>query len=383
MVDQTIYCPGGSGSQTGKAVLQRYPEATIANCGKILEVEKKLNQSDNDYVVPIWNSHEGEVADAGYVWNLIEQAKIKISDIWAKEIQFWFVQRNEGTFAYGKIGSVKVAGTQCSSFLSKRNAELVQCALTTVAHDEYKAGAEWNGVLVAPGQGEGEAGYTVVDKNTANPNNFTSFVKLSSSKGYKQNEEAAVWLSGVAMRPLNSSLGETEQAFFSQLFESISNLEEAPKLIFVFKRTAKVGLLFEGAQLYAGDLLDAVELEAGDITVHEKAGEMSRSYSSELRSLFENKFPDLLRDDFILHKGVNTCLFACPTLGLYTHGYEPSTVEPVVRYYINKLFELIDNGVKCTEEQRELFDRHSTQWRKKKSQFMQFTTHDVNEHTET
>lgn len=372
MSDQTISCPGGASSQTGSAVRQRYPRAQITNCGKISEVQGKLDDDGGPYVVPIWNSHEGEVTDADYVWNLIEKAKIKISDIWAKRIEFWFVRRVGVTISLGKIGSVKVARTQCSDFLHRRNAELVQCSLTTIAHEEYRAGAEWDGVLVAPGQGENEDGFEVVATQTANANNFTTFVKLSSSRESSVDETATIWLSGVAMRPLNASLGDAEQAFFEQFFESVADVSDIPKLIFVFKRTAKVGLLFEGARLYAGDLLDAEELESGDISIYEEVGAMSKRYTEELCSLFEQEFPPLLQDDFVLHRGVGTCLFACPILGLYTHGYEVETVEPVVRFYISKLFELIDDGAKCTPAQAQLFERYRDAWQEKNSEFMQF-----------
>lgn len=372
MPNQSIACPGGENSQSGSAVRQRYPQASIQDSGTISDVQKKLEADNGLYVVPIWNSHQGEVKAADFVWNLIEDAKIKLSDIWAKRIEFWFVRRRDVTSKYGKIGSVTVAQTQCSNFLLLKNAELVHCNLTTTAHDEYRKGANWDGVLVAPGQGKNEVGFEVVDKQTANANNFTTFVKLASSREPTFNEAASVWLSGVAMRPLGSNLGDAEQSFFEQLFDSAKSLDDIPRLIFVFKRTARVGLLFEGIRLYAGDLLDAEELESGDISVYDDAGAMSKFYTDELCSLFKHEFPDLLQDDFVLHRGVNTCLFSCPILGIFTHGYEVETVEPVVRFYINKLFELIDNGAECTPEQAQLFERHKDAWQERRSEFMQF-----------
>jgi prephenate dehydratase len=372
MSDQHILCPGGATSQTGSAVRQRYPDAQISDSGTISDVQKRLEIDGGLYVVPIWNSHQGEVKAADFVWNLIEETKIKLSDIWAKRIEFWFVRRRDVTATHGKIGSVTVAQTQCSNFLRLKNAELIHCTLTTTAHEAYRNGAEWDGVLVAPGQGESEAGFEVADKQTANSNNFTTFVKLASSREPTLNEASDIWLTGVAMRPLGANLGDAEQSFFEQLFDSVSDLNDIPRLIFVFKRTAKVGLLFEGVRLYAGDLLDAEEIESGDISIYEEAGAMSKFYTDELRGLFQQEFPGLLQDDFVLHRGGNTCLFSCPALGIYTHGYEVETVEPVVRFYISKLFELIDNGAKCTPEQSQLFERHKDAWHDRRSEFMQF-----------
>lgn len=372
MSDQPIACPGGASSQSGSAVRQRYPQAPIMDSGTISDVQKKLAADGGLYVVPIWNSHQGEVKAADFVWNLIEEAKIKLSDIWAKWIEFWFVRRRAVTAIYGKTGSVTVAQTQCSNFLHLKNSELIPCALTTTAHEEYRNGAKWDGVLVAPGQGENEADFEVADKQTANANNFTTFVKLASSHEPATSEAAAIWLSGVAMRPLETNLGDAEQSFFEQLFVSAKNLDDIPRLIFVFKRTARVGLLFEGVRLYGGDLLDAEELESGDISVYEEVGAMSKFYTDELYSLFKLEFTSLLQDDFVLHRGVNTCLFSCPALGIFTHGYEVETVEPVVRFYISKLFELIDNGAACTPAQTQLFERHKDAWQNRRSEFMQF-----------
>jgi hypothetical protein len=70
---------------------------------------------------------------------------------------------------------------------------------------------------------------------------------------------------------------------------------------------------------------------------------------------------------------VSTCLFACPPLGLYTHGYQVETVEPVVRFYISRLFQLWDDeALKCTQAQAEFFERHKEAWLEKGSEFMQF-----------
>ena len=175
------------------------------------------------------------------------------------------------------------------------------------------------------------------------------------------------------MRAFGASLGDAEQTFFDELLGLVKDLKDIPKLVFVFNRDSKVGLLFEGMKLHEGDLLDAEQLESGEISVYENAGATAKLYTQELNSLFNQKFPALTQEDFILHKGVSTCLFACPPLGLYTHGYQVETVEPVVRFYISKLFELWDDEVlKCTLAQAEFFARHKEAWLEKRSEFMQF-----------
>jgi len=371
----SIFCPGGYNSQTGKAVVKRYVGVSVEKCGENIQAIRDHfeNGGLGPYVVPIWNSHEGEVRAAEYVWDYIQEARIKVTDIWPDRIEFWFIRRAGNLTSYKKIGSVRVAGTQCSSFLLKQGAELVPCDLTTVAFDKYRKGELWDGVLIAPGEGENEEGYEVAEKNTANPNNFTSFLNFIPAKEFVfDSKSVKSWLTGVTMPSFGTSLGEVEQSFFDQLMSPITDLINIPKLIFVLKRTAKVGLLFEGVQLHSGDLLDVEEEETRDISIFENAGVMSNLYTNELQNLFSKEFPDLQNEDFFIHHGVKTCLFACPPLGLYTHGYEIETVEPVVRFYISRLFQCWDDGAKCTQAEKDFFERHKKDWEEKQSEFINF-----------
>jgi hypothetical protein len=118
--------------------------------------------------------------------------------------------------------------------------------------------------------------------------------------------------------------------------------------------------------------LDAEEQEQGEIVVYEEAGATAKPYTEELHNLFLRNFPGLNTDDFVLHRGVNAYQFSCPPLGLYTHGYEEETVEPVIRFYISRLFQLWDDGAKCTQEQTDFFERHQEAWKEKGSDFIQF-----------
>ncbi len=372
MSGERIFCPGAMDSQTGVAVRARYPHGDIQNCGSIASIPALLDQCSGPFVVPIWNSHAGEVKAAEFVWNSLTDSKIKISDIWPSKIEFSYVTRRGAQTAHHKVGSVTVARQQCSEFLTRRQLELVERGLTTIAYEEYRNGASWDGVLVAPGQGEKDSGYRVVTRHTANPNNFTSFVKIISSRAFRHKREG-VYLTGVAMRPLERSLGEAEQAFFERLLERIETVEDIPRLLFVIKRTSKVGLLFEGARLDRRDLLAADDIDTGDISVFDEVGVTSGRYAIQVLELCAKEFPRLLKYDFLLHRGVNTCLFGCPPLGLFTHGFEIETVEPVVRFYINKLFELWDSeSLRCTEEQEAFFRRHKRLWMSEKSRFMTF-----------
>lgn len=374
MKNSAIYCPGGRASQTGTAVKERYPGVEIAPCEGISEIPNLLDREYGPFAVPIWNSNQGEIKPAEYVWNLIVLDKIKIFDIWPKRIEFWYVVRTNVTKIHGVIGSVGVAKTQCSKFLELKNLKFEEYKLTTAAFDDFKLGALMDGVLVAPEQGADEKDYKVINKKTANSNNFTSFVQIApSSFNNYSDEDVSSWLTGVSMASLSGKVLKDEQVtFFEQVFSCSENFENIPKLIFVFERVDRVGLLFEGEQFTSGDFLSSEELETDEIIVHENVGELKVTYTEELKTLFSKEFPDLKNDDFILHRGVNTVLFVCPELGMYTHGFAEKIVEPVVRYYISKIFEFIESGGKCSGSIIKFYKKYEKQWTEQRSKFINF-----------
>lgn len=366
-----MYCPGGHASQTGVATAMRYDDIDIiSSCEKISELLKKLDSSFGPHVIPIWNSHQGSITPAEFIWDLIEDSKIKIYDLWPKKIEFWHVKRNGSKSAFGKVGSVQVAETQCSNYFLENSIELAPYGLTTTAFDDYKSGAKLDGVLIAP-QTNLEPGFECVSIATANLYNFTSFITFMVED--RLTEEYEIYLTAVMIMPIDDGLGDVEQALFEGLFSRASHINEIHRLTYVVSRTGRTGLLFEGAKLFAGDILDADQISNNNIGFYEEVGVLEKSYSDELRDFFDEKFQNLNNSDFILHVGQASCMFACPLLGIYTHGYDVATVEPVVRFYISQFFEAIYNGIECTKEQMELFNRHKNTWESNQSNFIVFT----------
>jgi len=174
------------------------------------------------------------------------------------------------------------------------------------------------------------------------------------------------------MGAFKETLDEVQQSFFNELFDNPTDISSLPKLLFVFNRPGRVGLLFQGSPFSASDVLDAEEITESKILVHEAAGATDEPYCEQLAGLFSSEFPELTSDDFVLHVGEATCLFACPILGLYTHGFEAKAVEPAVRHIINRIFELIEAAVPCTSEQQHLFMRHRDSWIEHGTNFITF-----------
>ncbi len=54
------------------------------------------------------------------------------------------------------------------------------------------------------------------------------------------------------------------------------------------------------------------------------------------------------------------------------HGFDPEVVEVVVRRIINKYFELIDNGLSCSNSQKKLFNKYKKDYYSRGAQFIDF-----------
>lgn len=377
MAIKKIICPGGVASQTGSAALKRCPDSEIIKFESIPAVEHALETEVNPFCVPIWNSNNGEIQASTYVWNYVANEQIKILDLWAQKIVFWHIKKIGSTNKTNLIGSVIVVKEQCKNYIKQLGCEIKVYTLSSEAFDAYKSGDELDGVLIAPPADEAELkGYEVVSKHTVIPNNFTSFVKIQHTHHYNTLPNSDdVFLAGVEIRPLNASLGKSEAEFFKNLFDNASHIDQIPKLLFVFDRTSKVGLLLQSnSELFIEDILGVETIEKNDLALHSSAGSIKEEYTEQISKLISTNFGELISQDFTVYYGNKTCIFICHTLGIYTQGYDKVLVEPVIRFYINSLFEAIYNDTKCTSKQRAFYEKYKDEWLTKKSNFISFKT---------
>lgn len=366
----------GKTSQTGLAVGARFPKAAIASFEDFTDVAGLLESSALPIAVPVWNSHEGEIRKSS-VWEHLLSERGRLIDLWPSPIQFWFISRRAGSEGISRICSVFVAEKQCSEFLKQYKAEFVPYSSTVEALEKFDQDPNLDGALIAPNQVESREGISIISRETANANNFTSFVLLCSRKNAVQVPgKGGVWLTGVSMPTLTRYLTDAQKDFFSHLLDTCEHIDDTPRPLFVFNRvdeSASVGILFEGPQLQGTDLLAAEEVDVSAVQVFEEIGTLAHPYAAAVKSLLEDNFPPLLSGDFVKHLARGACFFSCKELGLFTHGYDASTVEPVFRYYVARLFRLIENGAQCTPSQRAFFDKYRSEWLKRDAEFCEFT----------
>jgi len=64
--------------------------------------------------------------------------------------------------------------------------------------------------------------------------------------------------------------------------------------------------------------------------------------------------------------------FSCPSLGIYTHGFNDEIVLEVVVYYLNLLFQFILNYPdNCENEHIEFFKKYEGQWQSEGLKFFE------------
>lgn len=381
----------GPSSQTGIAVQEEFPNIdsqwknesfwknkTFDNIKDMLSSETILA------VLPMWNSHKGEIRFSHVLEMLFEQ-QVKLYTLWSGLIIFECISRLErGTDDIKKIISVVVAEEQCSNFLDKLHAEFLGRGSTLDAYEEFCRDSNIDAALCAPGQNKN--GFNVLCSNAANPTNFTVFVLLGclGSANWSDNEWGSFYKNlnpkirvyfGVQMPIQSVAFSDDQQALFSELTGEAETIDDIPKILFVTRRTPdKCGILIEASDVVLPDNILTEEGYSTELEVIQDIGTTHSVYTEKIYEFFCRELPSVVGPDFIRHKSNknDTCFFACPSLGIIMHGFEDEVVEPVARLLIYKYFELIDAGIGCSNTQRDFFEKHKESYYEHGMDFIKF-----------
>ncbi|MDD4178649.1 MAG: prephenate dehydratase domain-containing protein [Candidatus Margulisbacteria bacterium] len=374
---EQIIAFGEKHSQTGNAFIRKFPDVPFRGNESFDDIHRILISTRSLATLPMWNSYQGEIAQAKILENVFS-SKIKIHELWVKKIQFELITRNPVPIDSIKtVASVGVASTQCSAFLKGR--DLKRFDSTTSALAEFKRNSSFDCVLCAPGAC---AEYFKAADNVSNPFNFTSFVlvgniedsdladakweKLRASIFPKNNH-----IYGVEMPKASPTLTEEQQSFFEELTNEADSINDIPRIIFVYEQNpTKCGVLIETK----GDMPSPSLNEDGTtkITMKENLGRTKNSYSDTAIAFLKETFQGATANDFYKHIGAKGYLYCCPSLNIIIHGFEEAFTEAISRNIISKYFELMDNGLQCTEAQKELFQKYKRDFYFDKIGFIEF-----------
>jgi prephenate dehydratase len=374
----------GPTSQTGLATKEEFPGVAFrGNKESFEEIAGMIEKSAILAILPMWNSHEGEITKAK-VLGLLFENKAKLYRAWPKMIPYECIcKSNNKRGKTPKVISVHVAKTQCSKFLKKISADFIPADSTVDAYEKFHRSDDIDMVLCAPGQNK--YGHKVLCTHAENPMNFTSFAFLGclESKTWSHRQwgilhnllldQATGEYFGVQM-PISTLITyEDQEELLSALAADRGTLDEVPKVLFVTKRSpSECGLLIESG---FNTLPSHILTEGGyssEVKVILDVGVTNSRYPDRINSFIKRNSLTAKKCDFIRHIGTNTCFFACPVLGVVTHGFEAAIVEPVVRRVIVKLFELIDSGISCSKIQQVFFKKYKKTYYDKGIEFIKF-----------
>lgn len=381
----------GASSQTGLAATARFPGLKLdGGTQKFLEIYKILLEDKILAILPVWNSHLGEIPKTE-ILNSIFEKKLKVQELWPKRITFECNARSHVELGkIKKVISVNVVGSQCSYFIERlrqQGGTFIGRDGTTLALTEFRSDTSFDAILNAPHQCDNR-GFVKLQEDVSNPINFTTFVLLGNVdsklwKGRKWRPLRDYGLPkmnivfGVEMDTPKIGFSEAQHSLFEQLTQNLKELNQIAKVIFVVKREGgRCGLLIESSIKYR--IQEGISLEPDDegiipnIEIKRNLGETHKEYVQDCFDLFRVEFPGVLRYDFVKHKGTKACFYACPPLNIFTHGFEEEVVEQVVRKIIDLNFKLIDNGIACTRIQRRFFEKYKKNYYKQGAGFIKF-----------
>jgi len=371
----------GKSSQTGLAAAKRFPSLPIEGGKESFdEIARIISREDSLAVLPVWNSHEGEIPKTK-VLELVFDNGMKIQELWAGIIKFeCIVKKANQKKIIKSVISVRVARTQCSSFL--KNVSFVGLESTTEACEQFRNRNNIDALLCAPGQYI-NTGTAKLKDDVANPTNFTSFVLIGNVDWHQWS--VAKWnslrryglpkksiFSGIEMPIPYPTLTEEQHELFDNLTRDARSVDEIPKIVLIFKRgPARCGMLIESSNM---ELSTSITEEGyvSDISIKTDLGKASKQYSNLTLVFVKKEFKKSFSHDFIKHIGTQTCLFSCPALNIITHGFDTLVVEQVTRNIITKYFELIDKGLACSLTQKRFFNKYKRTYYAKGSNFIDF-----------
>jgi hypothetical protein len=390
MNNQDLVVFKGKNSQTGQAFVREFPDVPFAERTESFDqIRDGIKKDKVLTALPIWNSHQGEIAKAKVIAMLFED-KARICRLWPQEIRFSCITRKpvDGN-EIKTITSIIVAQTQCSVFLDQwqlTKEKYIIAESTTDAYNDFHVNGKCDAVLCAPSTHDKK--YHVFQENAANPLNMTAFVllggrscnewlKLDGWENIRQYLGESVFYAGVEM-PIPDGYEEMEE-LFEQLVSRATSIDSLPRIVFAARRSAThCAIIVEAADPPLASSLILESGEADEIEIHSDLGSGSIAYSLRaqeiVRILLNRDYRDHLEADFICHSGKDTYFFACPKLGMITHGFEKLVVEKVFRQYVTRCFGLIDNGgITGTKEQLAFYEKYKTLYYEQDVEFIKFT----------
>lgn len=377
---------GGPKSQTGTAFRKeaaKYKIRLPESAENFEALANRVQQEQILLVLPLWNSHAGEVT-ISFAVELLLDGKATLHKLWPKEIEFECVTRVKAGKPIRTIISVPVAVDQCSGFIKKCKAKFIDGASTGKAYERFKKESNIDAALCVPGTGT--APFRILKGDVSNDINFTTFAVLghNDTSNWKRQfgklqsflKPSACSYAAVELSLFSFVSADDQTILLDELTANVRTSAEMPRIVFASLREPdRCGLIIESTSYRLPEAILSDDGNLSEIKIIPRIGGGPEKYAQRVSGFLNKRFSKVLKHSFVRHIGTKPCFFACPPLEILTHGYDAEVVEPVFRRYMAKWFQLIDGGqITCSPEEQKFFNKYRKAYYKNAEYFFKFTT---------
>ena len=348
---------GNENSMSSLALLSKHSDVELYACQTMPEVIKYIKERKGNGFLPFWNSHAGEVTQSEVIDSL-DNEEVKVVEMLPNQIKFACILK-EGVSTINpddEVISVHVAAHQCSSFIDGNTLNFIEGGSTTKAFNTFKE--EGYKIFLGAKENMQNSNLKLFQEDVSNAYNFTSFALLQDPSARVNHSQSTI-LSLVEIPNPSESEGSIQHQFLDTLFEDQElNMDALAKPSFIrLKEDGRVHLIIEHHDLAGEDIIseDSDELEVST----KQVGSLNKPYGVLAKKMMGNTFGlDIQEYDFLKHIGTKSCLFFCPALNIYLHGYNADIVEDFIKIFIEKYFIKYSEGIPTNSEQKSFFDRN-------------------------
>ena len=370
----------GKSSQTGVSFCNEFPYVEVDESSlSFPQIEEKVSNDSIQAVLPIWNSHFGEI-NLSNALGMIFNEVARLYYLWPEMIIFECLSREP---LNKKLTSIKVVNQQCSRFMNKHGFILDPkegVASTVDAYEIFKKDDSFSAVLCAPGANKDD--FNVLSEDASNPINFTTFALLASpcSESWDNPEWGGLSEKIIPARKNYTAIemsfslpfSDSQEQLFDLFIDEAESIDDVPKVLFVSEYKGKnCRILIESQGEFASPEMLSDDGADDGISIIPNVGYSAEGYSGRANKFLHDRF-DLEENDFIRHVGKDSYFFSCPALGIVTHGFNSQVTENIVRQLIKRCFELLNRGTKATDAQRQLYEKYLDDYMDKGLNFINF-----------
>jgi len=377
----------GKGSMTGDATETRFPGVKFKEGSTFDDILKTVENSNAIAVLPLWNSHLGEIKKTKIIEVLFEKG-FHLHAIWPHWIDVaCIVKKATKEESIKTIISFAVVSVQCSEFIKRMRKKFGTqldeggSKSTKDAYRKFSRSGKWDAVLCRAELSDNDQNIFI--ENVANKMNFTTFVLLGKVPVSEWNDSK--WnslktrtlpnncqISGIEMPGIEGSLSDEQHDLFDYFLEDISHLDEIPKIIFAAeKEYGKIRLLLEHKVNGSTKHFPDIDFMS-DVNILNDIGSTKLLYTEEVKNFLPSRYGDSLSKDFVKHIGVQTYFYACPSLNILVHGFDEDIVEVIARESIVNHFRAIERGSERSQAQEDFFNRYKDDYLEKGTEFPVF-----------